>query len=66
MPQPSNPRQFVLTHLQQLQSCWSGVHDADIDSVHDARVAIRRIRAALPFVFDAPEAAAKELRRIGR
>jgi CHAD domain-containing protein len=66
MPQPSNPRQFVLTHLQQLQSSWSGIHDADVASVHDARVAIRRIRAALPFVFDAPEAAAKELRRIGR
>jgi CHAD domain-containing protein len=49
-----------------LQSSWSGVHDADVESVHDARVAIRRIRAALPFVFDAPEAAAKDLRRIGR
>jgi len=66
MPQPSNPRQFVLTHLHQLQSFWPAVHDADVESVHDARVATRRIRAALPFVFDAPEAAAKELRRVGR
>ena len=66
MLQPLNPRQFVLTHLQQLRSAWPGVQDADVESVHDARVATRRIRAALPFVFDAPQPVAKELRRIGR
>jgi len=66
MLQPSNPRQFVLTHLQHLQSAWPGVQDADVESVHDARVATRRIRAALPFVFDAPQPVAHQLRRIGR
>jgi len=66
MPQPSNPRQFLLTQLHQLHSFWPGIHDGDVESVHDARVATRRARAALPFVFDAPEAAIKELRRIGR
>jgi CHAD domain-containing protein len=56
----------VLAHFQQLDTIWSSVHDGDTESVHDARVATRRIRAALPFVFDAPEAAARQLRRIGR
>jgi len=38
----------------------------DVDAVHDARVATRRFRAALPFVYTAPQPIADELRRIGR
>jgi CHAD domain-containing protein len=66
MHQPSNPREYVLGQLGQLVATWSGARDGDVESIHDARVATRRIRAALPFVFDAPPPAAKELRRIGR
>src|ERR1051325_6066361 len=66
MPQPSTPRDYALAHLCRLESLWSAVHDGDVDAVHDARVATRRIRAALPFVYTAPQPIADELRRIGR
>jgi CHAD domain-containing protein len=66
MAQLSTPREFLLANAQQLDATWSGVRDGDTESIHDARVATRRIRAALPFVFDAPEAAAKQFRHIGR
>lgn len=66
MPQPSTPSEFVLAHFQQLDATWSAVRDGDTESVHNARIETRRIRAALPFVFDAPEPVARQLRRIGR
>ena len=66
MSQPSTPRDYALAHLCRLESLWSGVHDGEIDAVHDARIATRRIRSALPFVYTAPPAVTDELRRIGR
>lgn len=66
MPQPSTPRGYALSHLQHLEALWSGVHDADVEAVHDARVTTRRVRAVLPFIFTAPPAAGDEMRRIGR
>jgi CHAD domain-containing protein len=60
------PRAYVLDQLCLLDALWSGVRDGDIDAVHDARVATRRTRAALPFVFTIPPPAAGELRRMGR
>jgi CHAD domain-containing protein len=66
MRHPLTPRQYALVNLQELSRTWSGVHDGDTESIHDARVATRRIRAALPFVFAAPPKTAEELRRIGR
>ena len=66
MSQRSTPRDYALANLCRLESLWSAVHDGDIEAVHDARVATRRIRAALPFVYIAPPAVADEVRRIGR
>ena len=66
MSQPSTPRDYALAHLCRLESLWSAVHDGEVDAVHDARVATRRIRAALPFVHSSPPPVADELRRIGR
>ena len=66
MVQPSTPRAYVLDQLCLLDALWSGVRDGDIDAVHDARVATRRARAALPFDFAVPPPAAAELRRVGR
>jgi CHAD domain-containing protein len=66
MAQPSTPRDYALTHLCRLESLWSAVHDADVFAVHDARVATRRVRAAVPFVSTAAPAVTDELRRIGR
>jgi len=66
MLQPSTPRDYALAHLCRLEALWSAVHDGEVDAVHDARVATRRVRAALPFVFAAPPPVADEMRRIGR
>ena len=66
MPQPSVPRDYALAHLCRLETLWDAVHDGDIDAIHDARVATRRVRATLPFVSSAPTAVGDELRRVGR
>jgi CHAD domain-containing protein len=66
MPQPVTPREYALANLRELDAAWSGVLDGDMESIHDARIATRRIRAALPFALGTPPRAANELRRIGR
>jgi CHAD domain-containing protein len=42
-----SPREFALHHLNVVRQYWSGVRDADEASIHEARVALRRVRAAL-------------------
>jgi CHAD domain-containing protein len=39
-----------LSHLEQLLDCLPGVREGDADAIHDARVAIRRLRAAVPML----------------
>lgn len=41
------PREFAFQHLNVVRQYWSGVRDADEASIHEARVALRRVRAAL-------------------
>ena len=47
MPPLFRPREFAVHHLDVVRQYWSGVRDADEASIHEARVALRRVRAAL-------------------
>lgn len=59
-------QRYLSRHLECLRSQWSGVLDADIESVHQARVATRRIRAALPLLPHATRADRRFFRDTGR
>ena len=45
-----DPAHLVHVHLQTILERLPGVFDADIDSVHQARIATRRLREVLPLV----------------
>ena len=61
-----DPRAVVLEHVDQLEHLWPKVRDGDVDGIHQARVASRRIRAALPLVPRVSPTISKTFRRIGR
>jgi CHAD domain-containing protein len=61
-----SPQLFTAHHLNVLRSQWNGVRDGDIESVHQARVATRRIRAALPLLVQATRADRRLFQYIGR
>lgn len=42
--------EVVLSNLETLQTKWGLVRDGDVEGIHDARVATRRLRAALPLL----------------
>lgn len=42
-----SPRDFAVLHLKVVRQHWSGVRDGDETGIHEARVALRRVRAAL-------------------
>jgi CHAD domain-containing protein len=46
----STVSEVVLSNLETLQAKWGGLRDGDVESIHDARVATRRLRAALPLL----------------
>jgi CHAD domain-containing protein len=60
------PRAYALDHLAIMRQLWHGVRDADVESVHQARVATRRIRAALPVIDGVDDEDVKLFRTIGR
>ncbi len=45
-----NPLQFAAENVQLIRHHWRGVLDGDPESIHQARVATRRVRAALKIV----------------
>src|SRR5688572_2530718 len=54
----SDPTHLVQTHLKTMFGYLPGVFDADIESVHQARIATRRLREVLPLMgSDHPGAA---------
>lgn len=63
MPQLFRPREFAVHHLDVVRQYWSGVRDADETSIHEARVALRRVRAALG-VLVAPDSDEIQLCRL--
>ncbi len=46
----NSPIRYLAANIDVLVAKLSGVRDGDTDSIHDARVATRRIREALPIV----------------
>jgi CHAD domain-containing protein len=61
-----NPLQFAAENVQLIRQHWNGVRDGDSESIHEARIATRRARAALTIV-DGKETERLELcRRLGR
>jgi CHAD domain-containing protein len=63
---PITPWAFAIQQRQLVRQHWPGVRDADRESIHEARVAIRRIRAALG-AFTTPDSDATKLcRYLGR
>ena len=67
----STPNSLVRSHLQQMLEHLPGVFNGDIESVHQARVATRRLREVLPLIsvtrretssaFDIVRSAGREL-----
>ena len=45
-----NPLQFTAENIRLLRHYWTGVRDGDAESIHQARIATRRARAALKIV----------------
>ena len=60
------PRAYALDNLAIMRQLWRGVRDGDVESVHQARVATRRIRAALPVIDEVDNEDVKLFRTIGR
>jgi CHAD domain-containing protein len=66
MRQSCNPQRFVLDNLHRLEELWTKVRDADPDSIHDARVTTRRIRAGLALTWGLDADVIRTFRRISR
>jgi CHAD domain-containing protein len=47
MPPVRTPHQFAFDNVRLIRDRWSGVRDGDAESIHQARIATRRLRAAL-------------------
>jgi len=61
-----NPLEFAAENVGLIRQYWAGVHDGDPESIHQARIATRRARAALAIV-DRKETERLDLcRRLGR
>ena len=60
------PREFAAHNVAVLRHCWRGIRDGDVECIHEARVATRRIRAALGVVSDRRSAESRHARKLGR
>jgi len=61
-----NPLQFAAQNVRLIRQHWSGVRDGDSESIHQARIATRRARAALRIVDDKESDRLELCRRLGR
>ena len=61
-----NSQCFVLDNLGRLEELWTRVRDGDPDSVHQARVTTRRIRAGLALTWGLNAEVIKTFRMISR
>lgn len=66
MGNATGPQRFALEHVRQLEEFWPQVRDGDPEGVHQARVATRRIRAALPLTWGLPEGVPDMFRSLGK
>jgi CHAD domain-containing protein len=65
----TSPETLIRSQIDRLRAQLPGVRDGDDDAIHDARVATRRLREALPLLRSAGperEKARRWLRRTGR
>ena len=61
-----NPLEFAAENVRVIRQHWNGVRDGDSESIHQARIATRRARAALKMI-DTDDTDRLELcRRLGR
>jgi CHAD domain-containing protein len=58
--------EFAVGNLAVLRHHWKGVLDGDVESIHQARIATRRIRAALRIVAEPGSDAMKLSKALGR
>src|SRR5688500_15921177 len=64
-----SPRALVAAYTRELLLCLPGVRDGQVEAIHQARVATRRLREALPLAgydSDALEASLSTAKSIGR
>src|SRR5262245_15893101 len=61
-----NPLQFAAENVRLIHQHWRGVRDGDPESIHQARVATRRARAALQIVDGRQTDRFELCRRLGR
>ena len=66
MPTAATPREFALGNLKLVRRHWAGVRDADVESIHQARIALRRIRAALQVLYESDSDEIELCRYLGR
>jgi CHAD domain-containing protein len=66
MSAAATPREFALDNLKLVRQHWAGVLDADVESIHQARIALRRIRAALQVLYRSDSDEIELCRYLGR
>ena len=66
MPPHATPHQFAADNLGAIRQHWTGVRGGDAESIHQARIATRRLRAALAVIDGASSDRIKVCRRLGR
>jgi CHAD domain-containing protein len=66
MSRPADARAFALFNLDIVRQLWTEVRDGDVESVHQARIATRRIRAALNVMRGVDPDDIDRFRTIGR
>ena len=60
-----SPREFAFQNISVLRRVWRGVRDGEVESLHQARIATRRVRSALE-VLDAGPDEIRLCRSLGR
>ena len=55
VPHTQPPRDFALENISLLRRVWNGVRDGEVESLHQARVATRRLRAVLDVLRASPD-----------
>ena len=60
------PHQLAVENVGLLRTQWAGVRDGDVESVHQARIATRRLRAVLAVIENPDSDRVRLCKRLGR
>ena len=55
MERTLSPREFAFENISVLRRVWRGVRDGEVESLHQARIATRRVRSALEVLAAGPD-----------